>query len=643
MIQNGDVLGGGMYRIIKEIGHGGTGIIYLAEHLRLQKKVIIKKIKENFVGQINTRAEVDILKKLHHTYLPQVYDFIARDAIVYTVMEYIEGNDLQWYIDNHYRFSEPTLVMWLRQLGEVLNYLHSQSPPILHSDIKPSNIMITPSGNICLIDFNISLDGDDSMDIQGVSAWYAAPEQFEKARLRWKRQPENIILDARMDIYSLGATFYTLMTDKLPNPEGKQFIPIIYMDIPYSDGLKALIYRMMQQDPTKRFRSTQQMLDVMKHMAKLDPTYKRYTRCQFMARIGYACCLIISILLIYYGSWKNMMENWNQDYSSFYTVNESQDNKAVISDGMELLNTFRYKNYLDRHLNKKAEILNAIGDSYFRQEDYSDAAVYYKEAMDIVPEEVQYCQNYVVALVRDHKSDQALAVLQQSNMYSQMEQESLNIIQAEIAIENGDIESAKSLLTAIVDTSTDQNHLQQCYLRLGELYAGQEDYVSQVQMLEAVADTSNSRDLWRQLGQAAMHAANGSSKTVEKNAYILKALDVYEKLNVKNNPTYEDQLNKALVERAAEQYASSTETLELMKSEYPDDYVIEMWICYNYLDIARNEKSYDSVMAEVKFAYQSCKHKYQSHSVSDENMEDLIQIMNQLEQDKALLDEKSKK
>lgn len=76
MIQSGMVLDG-IYRIIQEIGQGGTGIIYLAEHLRLHKKVVVKKIKDHFVGQVNGRAEVDILKRLHHSYLPQVYDFLV--------------------------------------------------------------------------------------------------------------------------------------------------------------------------------------------------------------------------------------------------------------------------------------------------------------------------------------------------------------------------------------------------------------------------------------------------------------------------------------------------------------------------------------------------------------------------------------
>ena len=87
MIQSGDVLAG-QYQILNEIGSGGTGIIYLAMHLHLRKKVVVKKIKDHFVGQVNARAEVDILKNLHYTNLPQVYDFLVIDSSINTGINY---------------------------------------------------------------------------------------------------------------------------------------------------------------------------------------------------------------------------------------------------------------------------------------------------------------------------------------------------------------------------------------------------------------------------------------------------------------------------------------------------------------------------------------------------------------------------
>ena len=195
MLQNGDVIDG-IYQIVREIGKGGTGVIYLGYHLRLQKQVIIKRIKDNAAGRMNVRAEADILKRLHHTYLPQVFDFLIVGSGIYTVMDYIPGHDLQYYLDNGYQFPESTIRLWMAELCDVLDYLHSQNPRILHSDIKPANIMITPEGHVCLIDFNVSLDGETSKELQGISVNYAAPEQYRYAMDKLYKFDENGMLSS---------------------------------------------------------------------------------------------------------------------------------------------------------------------------------------------------------------------------------------------------------------------------------------------------------------------------------------------------------------------------------------------------------------------------------------------------------------
>lgn len=103
MLQSGDIISG-MYQVIREIGTGGMGVIYIGYHLHLQKQIVIKKIKETCVDRVNVRGEADILKQLRHTYLPQVYDFLEVGNDVYTVTAYQAGNEErigtvknQWY------------------------------------------------------------------------------------------------------------------------------------------------------------------------------------------------------------------------------------------------------------------------------------------------------------------------------------------------------------------------------------------------------------------------------------------------------------------------------------------------------------------------------------------------------------------
>lgn len=167
------------YTLIDEIGSGGGGVVYRAYHERLKTYVVVKKIKEKVKGILDSRAEADILKKIKHTYLPRVYDFLEIDDEIYTVMDYIPGKSLDKALVEEGRFSQKQVLAWAEELAEALEYLHNQNPPVVHSDIKPANIMLTPEGKICLIDFNISLAFDSSMkNSTGISGGYSPPEQY---------------------------------------------------------------------------------------------------------------------------------------------------------------------------------------------------------------------------------------------------------------------------------------------------------------------------------------------------------------------------------------------------------------------------------------------------------------------------------
>lgn len=164
------------YEIIERIGAGGGGTVYKAFQRGLNRYVAVKLIKEEIRGALDEHGEADILKNLKNDHIPQVYDFIETDGKVYTVMEYIEGSSLKALLDSGKRFSKREVYDYTRQLCEAAAYLHSRRPPIIHSDIKPANIMLTPDGNICLIDYNISLMLGGSA--VGVSDGYSPPEQY---------------------------------------------------------------------------------------------------------------------------------------------------------------------------------------------------------------------------------------------------------------------------------------------------------------------------------------------------------------------------------------------------------------------------------------------------------------------------------
>ncbi|MBQ8578908.1 MAG: protein kinase [Clostridia bacterium] len=158
---------------------GGGGVIYAGIHRRLGVKVVLKKIRAEHIDTIGSRREMEVLLNLKHTCLPQIFDFWQYGNDVYTVMEFIEGKSLKEHLDGGRRFTEKEVIKLMRQLAGVLSYLHNSPGHIIHADIKPANIMLTPTGDLCLIDFNVStLQADAVDDTIGYTPGYAPPEQL---------------------------------------------------------------------------------------------------------------------------------------------------------------------------------------------------------------------------------------------------------------------------------------------------------------------------------------------------------------------------------------------------------------------------------------------------------------------------------
>ncbi|MGN0638472.1 MAG: serine/threonine protein kinase [Huintestinicola sp.] len=285
MITIGQILND-TYKIVAALGSGGGGTVFQAYHLRMQKNVAVKLIKDNVRDILCSRAEVDILKELKNEYLPQVIDFVEDGDEIYTVMEYIEGKNFRQLIEGGRRFSENQVIKYGVQLCSALKYLHGHIPPIIHSDIKPSNIMLTPYDNICLIDFNISMISKDGIAAPaGGSKNFAAPEQFRRMvsvpkvdafheLTRFIGDDETELddgsnsslnstrtknlnmayIDIRTDIYGVGASLYYILTGRIPSDGCADF-----RGIKVSSKLKSCILKAMCKDPDGRYRNAEEM------------------------------------------------------------------------------------------------------------------------------------------------------------------------------------------------------------------------------------------------------------------------------------------------------------------------------------------------------------------------------------------------
>ena len=172
------VLSDTTYQLESELGSGSGGVVYKAWHTRLQKHVVIKELKKGSLKDIDTqRNEVEALKHVKSAYLPQVYDFLNEEDRIYTVMEFIEGESLDKLLDRGEVLSQQQVIKWYDQLTTALEEIHKNN--VYHRDVKPANIMLTPGGDVCLIDFNAALVTGNDVSIISRSLGYASPEQYE--------------------------------------------------------------------------------------------------------------------------------------------------------------------------------------------------------------------------------------------------------------------------------------------------------------------------------------------------------------------------------------------------------------------------------------------------------------------------------
>ncbi len=207
------------YRVVRLIGHGGFGAVYEARNPEPDPPTIALKETFNPDSITSFAGEFAVLRHLHHDNLPHYYATFIANENGYLVMELIPGQSLQEIQAQtaDRRLRESQVLGYAVQLCGVLTYLHTQSPLILHRDIKPDNIRLTPDGLIKLVDFGLLKQGTDTTasSRRGLTMAYAPIEQYGSGHGGGPT-------DARSDIYSLGATLYHLLTGEAPLPAAQR-------------------------------------------------------------------------------------------------------------------------------------------------------------------------------------------------------------------------------------------------------------------------------------------------------------------------------------------------------------------------------------------------------------------------------------
>src|SRR5271163_883256 len=244
---------GGRYRVTRPLGGGGMKLVYLAEDLRLAARpCALAEMVDTFTSPETQQQavaafqrEADMLAQLSNEHIPRVFDRFSDQNHHYLVMEFIDGITLEQKLkDAGGKLSEGEVIDVALQVLDTLEYLHNLEPPVIYRDLKPSNVMLTPSGQVKLIDFGIArlfqpLSNATMIGTQG----YAPPEQY-----RGK-------VEFRSDLYALGATMHHALSGRDPAFQPPFMFPPLRKLCPDLDStLAAVVDQALAYDVVNRMR-----------------------------------------------------------------------------------------------------------------------------------------------------------------------------------------------------------------------------------------------------------------------------------------------------------------------------------------------------------------------------------------------------
>ncbi|MEI2612400.1 MAG: serine/threonine-protein kinase [Candidatus Promineifilaceae bacterium] len=243
------------YRIVKLIGKGGFGAVYRAWDTHHNRPCALKEnLDTSPMAHRQFEREAQILSTVNHPHLARVTDhFVLPGQGQYLVMDLIEGDNLESLAGQMGEVPEAMALTWISQVANGLEYLHTQSQPIIHRDIKPANIRITPEGKAMLVDFGLVKIYDEqsktTIGARAVTPGYSPPEQYGRGAT-----------DARTDIYALAATLYNLLTGKEPAESIQRVIkdtlvPAHRENPRISPATAKAIEQAMAINPEQRFQS----------------------------------------------------------------------------------------------------------------------------------------------------------------------------------------------------------------------------------------------------------------------------------------------------------------------------------------------------------------------------------------------------
>ncbi|MGN0639323.1 MAG: protein kinase [Oscillospiraceae bacterium] len=659
----------GTYKILGIIGKGGGGIVYKAVHTRLQKEVVVKQIK-NPNGGLN-RNETDLLKEIKHSYLPQVLDFIEENGEAYTVMDYISGSDIDKLVKNGRKFHSGEIIKIAKQLCEAVSYLHGLNPPVIHSDIKPANVMLSDNGDICLIDFNVSLVFNKNASVIGGTRGYAAPEQLGipvsdinnvniGTLTIGKITP---VVNERSDVYSIGAFLYFMITGETPDANYR-CKPLSSFNARVPDGLVQVVAKAMDLNPAKRYKSAAEMLTAIKNIGKLDRRYKAL-RVRRIVVTTLAVAAMGGFILLAGNGKRVLAEEHEEKYQGYVLEikdNISDKNFDKAEEIIKTASTFEptriepYYNqaviyYLQKDWEKCADYPDSVinseivenpqnssnvyadmyemsAESAFELEQYESAVEMFKKALGYSDKKVECYRDLTIAYARLGEIDKAESSLNDAKERG-ISSDKLELMQGEISAAKGDVNSAFASFLKAIELTEDDYICFRAILVCDKMMLSDNSKENAGKMITLLEE---------QIGKISNEYAE-IVKEMLANDYVIaedfqNAADVYGELLEQGNLNYSLQKNYFnILYSKLRDYGKCVDLLKKMSAENSEDYWVEMNLAYVYISIENAKEQSKRDYSAAAESYKKAEELYAvfvKNGKSDPNMDNLRAAVNEL-------------
>lgn len=649
----------GKYKIIKLLGEGGMGKVFLAENTNLGNYWAIKQVKKNPKNNIDLLAEPNIMKNLNHPSLPRIFDVIENENYIYIILDYVEGASLDEELNNVGKFPENQVVEWAKEICYVLIYLHTLHPyPIIYRDMKPSNLMITGDGKIKVIDFGIAREykkeAESDTTYMGTYG-YAAPEQVHGTSQT----------DERTDIYSLGVTLYHLVTGKSPNEPPFEIIKIRELDASLSEGLEHIIAKCTKQDPEQRYQDAKELLSDLNNLEKFSQAYKK-ARNKHRVKIASSVASVILFSALTFTGVSEFKAEQITAYQEMVDLGKKalvekqfeqakkklteaidfkpQELSAYQQYGRTLLSEGNYEevvNYITNDVfptiegsTDDSDLYYLMASALFELKDYQKAIDHFQSAIKLSPNNVTFHRDLAVSLARTGNFEEAnktLAFIEEKGNDAEV----TSYVKGEILAAQEKYDEAIDSFNKTIENGKNEVLKEKAYISLARLYKENAETLDdqnankRIEVLEnAKASLKDKNNLMITEMLAEAYYDKGKFESNNTDAYN-QSITYFQSLLDSGYQRPYIYRNIGIIYQVMGNYGKSEEILLEMKEVYPTDYT-----CYNQLALLYaemegqkplEERNYQKTVENYELAL-----KYSPDGEKTNDLRPLVNFMNEL-------------